>query len=100
VIAGIAHNLGGRIKAHWLGIEQRGSEGSGMMIFDPRRDIDQLGKAGGMAFRKSIGTETLDLFETGFGECLLIAAPRHAINEDALVIANSAHMAKSGHGAA
>ena len=68
MLAGAAHDLGGRIKAHRLGIEQRRREGRGMMFLDPGRNIDQQREAGGMAFGKTVTAEALDLFEAAFRE--------------------------------
>src|SRR3546814_3478699 len=39
-------------------------EDRGMMAFQPRRHIDELGEGLGMAFGKAVTAETLDLFET------------------------------------
>ncbi len=54
VAAGVLHQLRGGVKAHGLGIQQRGQKGFGLMAFEPGAGIGQLGEAGGMAFRKHI----------------------------------------------
>ena len=70
----ITHQLGRRIKAHGLRVEERGKEGGGLVAFDPATDIDQQREAGGMAFGKAVFTEALDLLEDSVGYVGLIAA--------------------------
>ncbi|MNL19287.1 hypothetical protein D3C87_1404790 [compost metagenome] len=38
----LAHDLGGRIKAHRLAVQQGAGEGRRVVVLDPRGDIDQL----------------------------------------------------------
>ena len=98
MITGAAHDLGRRIKAHGLGIEQRRGEGGGMMAFEPGRDIDQEREAGGMAFRKTIFTKAFDLVEAVLREFSVIAPVRHAIHEHAFKGIDGAGMAEGRHG--
>ena len=78
MVAGTAHDLGGRIKSHGLGIEQRRGKGGRMMFLDPGGDVDQQREAGGMAFGKAVRAEALDLLEAGQDELFFIAARDHA----------------------
>jgi hypothetical protein len=65
VAARILHQLRWRIEAHRLAVEQRTQEGVGVMALDPGADIDELGKAGRMAFRKAVFAKPLDLLADG-----------------------------------
>src|SRR5262249_13759915 len=60
-LAGVADDLRGGIEAHRLRVEQRAAEGIRVVTFKPGRDVDELGKTRGMAFREAVGTEALDL---------------------------------------
>ena len=80
MLAGIAHNLGGGVKAHRLRVQQGTGKDSWVMAFQPRRDIDQKREADCVAFRKAIVTETLDLVETTLREIKIIAAIHHSVN--------------------
>ena len=57
----ILHQLRRGIKTHRLGIEQARQKGGRMMALEPRRHIDQQGKAGRVRLRKAIVTKALDL---------------------------------------
>src|SRR3546814_17941810 len=74
----VADELGGGVETHRLRIEDAAGEDGGVIMLDPRRDIDEPREGLGMAFGKAIAAEPLDLLETAFSEILLIAAPHHA----------------------
>ena len=80
MLARVADDLGGGVEAHRLGIEQRGAEDVGMMAFHPGRGVGDLGEAGGMAFRKAVAAEALDLLEGALGEILRVAVRDHAVD--------------------
>ena len=69
-----------------------------MMAFEPRRDIDQPGKAGGMAFGKAIAAEPLDLGKAAGGKIGLIAAFKHARDEPIAKATDGAHAFEGGQG--
>ena len=100
VIAGIAHDLGRGIEAHGLTVQQRAGEDRRIAAFHPGRDVDQKGEAGGVAFRKAIGAETLDLLEAAFGEIALIAARHHAADQLFAELVDIAAALEGRHGAA
>ena len=81
MFARIAHNLGGGIKAHGLRVEQRTGKDPRMVPLDPRRGIDQQGKAGRMAFRKAVAAKALDLGKAAGGKVGLIAIGGHALQK-------------------
>jgi hypothetical protein len=41
------------------------------VAFDPARDVDELGKAGRVAFGKAVFAKALDLVEAALGELAL-----------------------------
>ena len=100
VLAGIAHDLCGCVKAHRLGIQQGGGKHRGMMAFQPGRDVDQLGEACRVALGKAIGAEALDLLEAILSEVSGIAACHHTLDHQVLEAANGADIAERRHGAA
>src|SRR5690554_2536608 len=73
MLARIDDNLGRRIEAHRLAVQQCGRKDVGIMAFDPGRDIDQQGKTGGMAFGEAIAAEPFQLPEYPLGKFLGIA---------------------------
>ncbi len=75
MVAGVAHQLGRGVEAHRLGIEQRAGEDVRVAALHPGRGIDQEREGGGVALRKAVGAETLDLLEAIFGEFLRVARP-------------------------
>src|SRR3546814_18625472 len=75
----IAHELRGGVQAHRLRIEDAAREDRGMMAFQPRRHIDELGEGLGMAFGNAVTAETPDMFETSrHGVGPIAAAPHPA----------------------
>ena len=61
VPARILHQLGRRVEAHRLAVEQRGAERRRVMAFDPGRDIDEQREACRVRFRKAVLAEAQDL---------------------------------------
>src|SRR4051794_25904339 len=68
VLAGVADDLRRRVKPHRLRVQQPAAKRVGMIMLQPRRDVDQLRKARGMTFGKTIAAKALDLLEAAFGE--------------------------------
>jgi hypothetical protein len=100
MFAGIRDDLGRRVEAHRLGVEQRGAEDIGMMVLHPAACIGDLGEAGGMALGKAIGAEALDLLEGALGEILTVAARHHAADQLVVEMADPAGHLEGRHGAA
>ena len=98
--ARVAHDLRRGVKAHRLRIEQSGREHVRVAAFHPGRGIDQIGEARGMAFRKSVIAEALDLVEAALREIALIAARDHAFDEFRLERMDGADALERRHGAA
>src|SRR5438045_1222871 len=63
VLPGVADDLGRRVEPHRLTVQEGAGEDFGVDAFDPGRDIDEEGKARGVAFREAVGAEPLDLVE-------------------------------------
>ena len=97
MVAGIPHDLRGRVKAHGLGIEQRGGKDGGFMMLDPGRHPDQPGKGNRMAFRKAVRPKAFNLFEAASGKRLLIAARDHARDQLVAKGIDRAQIAKGRH---
>ncbi|HEU4827326.1 MAG TPA: hypothetical protein VFS85_12660, partial [Dongiaceae bacterium] len=68
MLARVAHELRRGVETHRLRVQDRAGEDGWMPTFHPGRDIDQQCEAGGMAFRKAVIGESLDLLETTFGK--------------------------------
>src|SRR6476661_7769849 len=68
VLARVADDLRRGVETHRLAVEQRGGEDGGIAAFDPGRDVDEEREAGGVALRKTIAAEALDLLEAAFRE--------------------------------
>ena len=97
MLPGIADDLGRGVKAHRLRIEQRTGEGRRVMALQPRRDIDQQGKAGGVAFRKAIFAKALDLAEAASGKVRIIAARHHPPDHQVFQFMHHAAAAERRH---
>ena len=93
----VAHDLRRRVEAHRLAVEERACEHIRVMALQPARGIDQIGEACGMAFRKAVFAEALDLLETAFGEIALVAFRHHAFDHLALERADGADPAERRH---
>ena len=76
MLARVADELGRRVEAHRLGVEQGRAEDVRMMAFHPGRGIGDLGEAGGVAFGEAVAAEALDLLEGALGEIPVVAAGR------------------------
>src|SRR5712691_13244219 len=81
VLLRVADDLGRCVEPHRLAVEESAGEDFGVDALDPGRDIDEEGKARGMAFGEAIGAEPLDLVEAAGREIRGIAALRHAPDE-------------------
>jgi len=100
VLARVAHELGRRVEAHRLGVEQGGGEDLGVVMFHPRGIVDQDRKARGMTLRKAVFAEALDLLEASLGEVALVAVAGHAFDEVVLESVDRAGPTKRRHGTA
>ncbi len=100
MLFGIADDLRGRVKSHWLRVEQGRGERRGIMAFQPARDIDQQGKARGMAFGKAVFAETLDLVEAAMRKFGIVAARDHVADHQILMRVDHPARSKSRHGLA
>ena len=76
MLARVADELGGRVEAHRLGVEQGRAEDVRMVALHPGRGVGDLGEAGGVAFGKAVAAEALDLLEGALGEVARIAVAR------------------------
>src|ERR1700757_1792383 len=77
MLARIADDLGGRIEAHRLRVEQSAAKGRGIFPLEPARDVDEVGEARRMAFGKTIFSKTLDLVEATLREIRVISPADH-----------------------
>ena len=100
VIAGVAHQLGRGVESHGLAVEDRGREHIRVVAFQPGRDIDQQGEAGGVGFREAVFAEPFDLIEAALGEFRFVAVGDHAGDQLLAEGMNGAGAAEGGHGAA
>ncbi len=100
MFARVADELSGLVEAHRLAVEHGGAEHVGMVTFDPRRNVDQLGEAHRVALGKTIGAETLDLAKATLGELRIISARGHALHELGAIDAHVAIVPEGGHGPA
>ena len=98
MVARIAHNFGGRIETHRLGIEQGAAESGGVVLLDPGRHVNEMGEAGSVAFGKTVRAEALDLAEAALGIIAIITACRHATDQLFLELVDRADIAEGGHG--
>ena len=96
VVAGIAHQLGGGVKAHRLAVQKRAGEDRRVVALQPGRDIDQPGKAGRVAFGETIAAKAFDLGKTAGGEIGVIAARQHARHKAVAERADGAHAFEGG----
>ena len=70
------------------------------MALQPAADVDQLGKAGGVAFRKTVFTEAFNLLEDALGKSAFITALNHAAHQPVVKPFDAAFALPRGHGAA
>jgi hypothetical protein len=100
VFAGVAHDLGRRVEAHGLRVQQRAGEDAGVVALEPGRGIDQQREAGGVAFGEAVGAEALDLGKAALGEILVVAVRAHAAQEAGAELADVAVLLEGGERAA
>ena len=100
MLLGVAHDLRGGVEAHRLAVQQRGREYRGMVALHPGRGVGQVREAGGMALRKAVRAEALDLLEHALGEVGVVAAADHAADQLVSVHRHSLRIFEGGHGAA
>ena len=96
----ITDELCGGIKTHRLRIKQAAGEHRGVIMLDPRRDIDEPRERLRMAFGEAIAAEPLDLLEAALGEILLVPARDHAADHLLTEIVDRSDVAKGRHRAA
>jgi hypothetical protein len=77
----ILDQLGRRVEAHRLAVEQRGRERRGVMALQPRRHVSQKREAGGVRFGKAVLAEAFDLVVNLVGELLVEPARNQAVAE-------------------
>ena len=97
MVAGVAHDLRGRVEAHRLGVEQGRAEHVGMVTFHPGGGVGDLGEARGVAFGKAVAAEALDLLEGALGEVARIAARDHAFDQLVVEMADPAGQLEGRH---
>ena len=93
----IAHDLRRRIETHGLGIEERRAEGIRMVAFDPAGCIGDEREAGGVTFRKTVGTEAFQLGERALREFGRVAVLHHAGDQLVLELADTAGELEGRH---
>ena len=81
MLARVAHQLRRRVEAHRLGVEQAAEEGVGVMALDPAADVGEQREAGGVAFRKAVFAEALDLLEDALGVFARVALLDHPADQ-------------------
>ena len=96
----IAHDLRRRVKTHRLGIEQSSAEDIRVMAFHEGRGIGDDGKAVGMAFRKTVGTEALELFAHAFSEIARMIVLNHAFDQFLTKLIDPSGLLEGRHGTA
>ena len=68
VLARVAHDLRRGVEAHRLGVEQRRAEHVRMLALQPGRGVGDQREGGGVALRKAVAAEALELLEGPLGE--------------------------------
>ena len=82
--ARVAHQLGRRIKAHRLAVDEGRAKCRRFVVLEPGGGIDQQREAGGVRFRKAVFAEPQYLIEYLMRETLGIAPLAHAVDQLAL----------------
>ncbi len=100
VVAGVAHELRGLVEAHGLGVQDRGAEHVRIVGLEPAGGVDEKREGRGMAFRKTVFAESLDLVEAVFREHPVVAALNHAADHLLLEGVNRSGAPEGRHGAA
>src|SRR5262249_34519073 len=75
----IGNQLSRGIKAHWLAVDDGGGEGSGIIAFQPRGDINQQREGGRVRLGETVFAESADLLEEPLGEIGRVAVAQHAV---------------------
>ena len=70
------------------------------MALEPGADVDQLGKAGGVALGKAVFAKADDLAEDGFSVLGRVALGLHALHQQVVKLVHAAAALPGGHGAA
>ena len=100
VPARIADDLGGRVEAHGLTVQEGAGEDLRVMVLEPRGDVDQERETGRMALREAVVAKPLDLFEAALGELPLVSPLHHPLHEFVAEAMDGAVVAEAGHGPA
>ena len=100
MIARIAHDLGGRIEAHGLRVQQSRAEDVRMVALEPRGGVGDQRERGGVALGESIAAETLQLAEGLLREVPLIALGDHAVDKLVAELRDASRMLEGRHGTA
>jgi hypothetical protein len=86
MLARVADDLGGRIEAHRLRVQQPGRERRRIFPLQPARHVNEVREARRVAFGEAIFAEALDLVEAALGESRVVAAfdhpPDHLVLQD------------------
>ena len=99
MLAGAAHQLRWRIKAHGLAVQQRRGEGRRMVALEPGGNVDQQREAGGVRFGKPIFAEAADLRKDVLGELGGQALGLHAAQQLFAKLVDEPRAAPGAHGA-
>src|SRR5690606_8185238 len=97
VFARVADNLGRRVEAHRLGVEQCRTEDVRIIGLEPGGGVNQEGEGSGMALRETIFAEALELTETALGEVARVALADHALDEFFPIVLDRAGATEGGH---
>src|SRR5205085_6025430 len=92
VALAVLDQLRGRIETHGLRIEHGRQESLGLVALEPATLVSDQREAVGVAFRKAVFAEALDLPEDALGVFRVVALALHALH-DALVEAPHAALA-------
>src|SRR4051812_41946879 len=98
MLAGVADELGWRVKTHGLGIQDGCKENIRVMAFHPGRRIGDQREARRVRFGKAIAAEALELLEGALGEVAAVAIIEHAGDQLVLKRMDAAGMLESRHG--
>src|ERR1700722_12756045 len=77
----IAHQLRRCVETHRLAVDERRAERRRLVMFQPRRDVDEQCEARGMRLRKSVFPKPQYLIEYLLRKTLRISALQHAVDQ-------------------
>ena len=97
---GVVDQLGRRVKAHGLGIEQSRQKAGGFVAFEPAAHVGQQRKTGGVALGKAVFAKALNLLEDGLGKRFVIAVFDHLVHQPVMKLVHAALALPGSHGAA